>query len=493
MFWRKCGKLMINPDGNLSNCPECPCGYYGLFVLVYYLHDISDRPGVTDIYRCPGDPKLDWLYKDFCSQQMAVFPAHVVDNELKPYQYLYYGPNIMGFDKYTCIPVSRQAQPDGTVAGDQELEGQYYMLCDYTSNPPVYGKIDYLVHVYRIGDCYDNYDDFAAFFYFQCGVLPDASGKFPDIFTTVNFDGVWYEVTSSDAMRCAMNNWYLYAQKLYRPNCVVHLINHTFSYNLYPQYEITKGGGNPDDGGFGSTYGMRIINRYCGDDPENPGGEYTIDYEIGTEHWCPGCNSPWGGWTFTCCNWWDGSIPALEDVNEWDAEAVDDDTKYCVTQSDTGGDNITNIPNNNGQLCVSGTTEAYYGAYTMSPNFRWRQRQYCVLLIEKTNNTPEGATGVVCCVKAYFQKTNDEYCIEKNTTENIYDNDFVTFKFDTEYRFDTCDNMKPWVFLNERSDCAETCVDNAANGDNPDVGPHGWHNNTEFFYTYFAVVRYSYD
>ena len=80
----------------------------------------------------------------------------------------------IGFDRYTCIPISRQVQPDGTVADDQELELNYYMQCDYTSNPPVYAKIDYLVHVYRIGDCYDNYDDFATFFYSGCGVLPDA-------------------------------------------------------------------------------------------------------------------------------------------------------------------------------------------------------------------------------------------------------------------------------------------------------------------------------
>lgn len=494
MFWRKCGKLMVNPDGKLSNCPECPCGYYGLFVLEYYMHSLDNRPSGTEIYRCPGDPKLDWLYSDFCFKRIVVFPAHVVDNELKPYQYAYnVGGMPIGFDRYTCIPISRQAQPDGTVADDQELELEYYMTCDYTSNPPVYAKIDYLVHIYRIGDCFDNYDDFAIFFYSGCGVLPDAmTGKFPDIFGTVNWDGVWYETATRDAANCINTSWNTYADKLYRPRCVVHLTNHSFSYNFYPTHKLKEHTGAPADGGTPGVYGMHIVNRYCENGPD--GAQYVVDYEIGTEHWCPSCNSPWGAWYFSCCDWWDGSVPALDSVNSWDAAAVDDDTKYCVDFSDTGGDNITTIPGTSRPMCATCTTEAYYGSYIMSyNNFRWRQRQYCVLSIEKTNDTPENATGIVCCILAYSQKTNDEYCIEKDKIEYVYNQDIVTFKFDTEYRFPTCDNIKPWIFLNERSDCVDVCVDNGANGDDPNVGPHGWHETTEFFYTRLAVIRYSFE
>ena len=156
--------------------PECPVRLLRLFVMVYYSHSLKGRPDGTNNYRCPGDPKLDWQYPDFCTRPIVVFPAHVVDNELKPFQYASGGMPI-GFDRYTCIPISRQVQPDGTVADDQELELNYYMQCDYTSNPPVYAKIDYLVHVYRIGDCYDNYDDFATFFYSGCGVFTGCSDR----------------------------------------------------------------------------------------------------------------------------------------------------------------------------------------------------------------------------------------------------------------------------------------------------------------------------
>lgn len=486
MFWRKCGKLMVNPDGKLSNCPECPCGYYGLFVMAYYMHASTDRPSDTNIFRCPGDPKLDWLYGDFCSRPLVVFPAHVVDNELKPYQYSYgLGGAQIGFNWDTCIPVSRQAQPDGTVADDQELELTHYMQCDYTSNPPVYAKIDYLVHIYRIGDCYDNYDDFATFFYSGCGVLPDAmTGKFPDIFDTENWDGVWYETTTSNARNCINTNWNTYADKLYRPRCIVNYTNHTFSYNLWPQANIPGNNNKPEDGGTGSENVMRIVDRYC--------GAPDVDFSIGHTHWCPSCNGGNGRWEFTCCDWWDGSIDALEQVNEWDAAAVDNDDKYCVADSDTGGERIINIPDSKNRMCISGLqSEAYYGDY--HEQHYWRQRQYATLKIDRADDTPEGATGVVCWAYIYSQKTNDDFAIEKNKTTYIYNQEKVTFRFGEEYRFPTCDNIKPWTFSNDRSSCVETCVDGADNGGVPRVDPHGWHDNTELFYANFAVISYSYD
>lgn len=485
MFWRKCGKLMVNPDGKLSNCPECPCGYYGLFVLEYYTHAYVDGYPDHAGPRCPGDPKQEWWYQDFCTKQLDVFPAHVVNNEIRPYGLTWIIPFV---DESICIPVSRMAQPDGTVA-DTELDLDYYTTCDDGSP----AKLACKVRIYRIGDCFDNYDDFAIFFYSGCGVLPDAvTGKFPDIFQTSQMGDYSYEAPTSAASNCINTNWNTYADKLYRPRCVVHLTNHSFSYNFYPTHTLKEHTGSPADGGTPGVYGMRIVNRYCENEPD--GSQYVVDYEIGTEHWCPSCNSPWGAWYFSCCDWWDGSIPALDSVNSWDAAAVDDDTKYCVADSDTGGDNITTIPGTSNPMCAACTTEAYYGSYVMSyDNFRWRQRQYCVLSIEKTNDTPENATGVVCCIVAYSQKTNDEYCIEKDKIEYVYNQDIVTFKFDTEYRFPTCDNIKPWIFLNERSDCVDVCVDNGANGDDPNVGPHGWHETTEFFYTRLAVIRYSFE
>lgn len=485
MFWRKCGKLMVNPDGKLSNCPECPCGYYGLFVMVYYMHSLKNRPSGTEIYRCPGDPKLDWLYSDFCSMDMVVFPAHVVDNELKPYQYaINVGGMPIGFDKDVCIPVSRQAQPDGTVADDQELELEYYMTCDYTSNPPVYAKIDYLVHIYRIGDCFDNYDDFAIFFYSGCGVLPDAvTGKLPDIFDTENWDGVWYETATRNATSCINTNWNTYADKLYRPRCIATYTNYTFSYGLFPRTNIPGNDSKPEDGGTGSEYVMRITVNDC--------GVSDVDFSIGHTHWCESCNSGGGRWEFTCCDWWDGSIDALEQVNEWDAAAVDDDTNYCVVNSaDTGGERIINIPGDN--MCMDGLmAEAYYG--TLNDGHYWRGRQYATLKIDKAADTPDNATGIVCCALIYSQKTNDKFAIEQDKITYIYNHEQVTFKFGEEYRFPTCDNIKPWTFANDRSDCAEDCVDDVDNGDDPIVDPHGWHNNTENFYTNVAFIRYSYD
>ena len=483
MFWRKCGKLMVNPDGKLSNCPECPCGYYGLFVLEYYAHAYVDGYPDHSNPRCPGDPKQEWWYQDFCFKRLVVFPAHVVDNELKPYQYAYnVGGMPIGFDRYTCIPISRQAQPDGTVADDQELELNYYMTCDYTSNPPVYAKIDYLVHIYRIGDCYDNYDDFATFFYSGCGVLPDAmTGKFPDIFGTTNWDGVWYETTTSSARSCINTNWNTYADKLYRPRCIVNHTNHTFSYNLWPRTNIPGNDSKPEDGGTGSENVMRIVDRYC--------GASDVDFSIGHTHWCPSCNWGNGNWQFTCCDWWDGSIDALEQVNEWDASAVDNDDKYCVADSDTGGERIINIPGND--MCIRGLqSEAYYGNYNEGQY--WRQRQYATLKIDRADDTPEGATGVVCWAYIYSQKTNDDFAIEKDKITYVYNQEKVTFKFGEEYRFPTCDNIKPWTFANDRSVCVEDCVDDGANGDDPSIDPHGWHNNTELFYVNFAVISYSY-
>lgn len=480
MFWRKCGKLMINPDGKLSNCPECPCGYYGLFVFEHYTHAyIAEYPDHAGP-RCPDDPEQEWWYQDFCYKTLGAFPAHVVNNEIWPYGLVLQLPYI---DGSICIPVSRQAQPDGTVAGDQELEFTYsYMECESTDGETEYAKITYLVHIYRIGDCYDNYDDFATFFYSGCGVLPDAmTGKFPDIFETVNWNGAWYETMTGDAISCIQSYWNDYADKLYLPRCVVNYTKHTFAYNLWPRANIPGNNSKPEDGGTGSENVMRISSRDCGD-PD-------VDFSIGHTHWCPSCNGGNGRWEFTCCDWWDGSIDALEQVNEWDSAAADDDDKYCVV---AGEESIINIPTSEKRMCIEGLqSEAYYGDYY--GQHYWRQRQYATLKIDRADDTPEDATGVVCWAYIYSQKTNDDFAVEKNKTTYIYNQEQVTFKFGEEYRFPTCDNIKPWTFANDRSDCAEDCVDGATNGDDPIVDPHGWHDNTELFYANFAVIRYSYD
>lgn len=476
MFWRKCGKLMVNPDGKLSNCPECPCGYYGLFVLEYYTHAYVDGYPDHAGPRCPGDPKQEWWYQDFCSKQLDVSPAHVVNNEIRPYVLSWIIPFV---NELTCIPVSRMAQPDGTVA-DTELDLDYYTTCDNGS----YAKFACKVRIYRIGDCFDNYDDFAIFFYSGCGGLPDAvTGKFPDIFQTSWMGDYSYDAPTSAARNCINSNWNTYADKLYRPRCIVNYTNYTFSYGLFPRTNIPGNNSKPEDGGTGSENVMRITDTYCGDSD--------VDFSIGHTHWCPSCNWGNGRWEFTCCDWWDGSIDALEQVNEWDAAAVDDDTKYCVANSsDTGGEHIINIPGND--MCIRGLqSEAYYG--NANDGHYWRQRQYATLKIDKAADTPDNATGIVCMAHMYSQKTNAKFAIEKDKITYVYNQEQVTFKFGEEYRFPTCDNIKPWTFANDRSDCADECVDGATNGDNPSVDPHGWHNNTEIFYANVAFIRYSYD
>ena len=527
MFWRKCGKLMINPDGKLSNCPECPCGYYGLFVLEYYTHAYVDGYPDHAGPRCPGDPEQEWWYQDFCDKSLIVFPAHVVDNELKPYQYAYNAGGMpIGFDRYTCIPVSRQAQPDGTVADDQELEGQYYMPCDYTSNPPVYGKIAYLVHVYRIGDCFDNYDDFAIFFYSGCGVLPDAmTGKFPDIFGTETWDGVWYETVTSNARNCINTNWNTYADKLYRPKIIMHYDMYTFSFNFYPDYQVEPDGvpsgccdvfgdgpgdddrctiapagcqlalGTVTEGNIydeskdrvyqvsGSYYHAIVVTARYGDLPD-------LQFFTGCMGCNPSVNLGAGGWTFDCDVRWPGMEAALPAMNEWESEALEDMDNYgIVPTSDTGGEHTFTIPLSGYNMCFGDDSnsyhctrcEAYYGS---SGGQRWRQRQYAKMHIEKSDDTPEGATGVVCCLKAWTYKSNDDFSIVKDQTDYLYENEMVTIKFGEEFTLPLCDNMKSAEIGNTYD--PDNCLD-------PDVIPRGWHNNTEDFHFFGAVIRYSYD
>lgn len=208
-FWMKCGKLLTDSASNLIRCRTCPCGYYGLFAFVgRYL---------------PNGPNST---PDYCSEpSIDVAPFEVIDGKIQ-----YSGG--MGIMWSGCIEINVQADADGKVGYAKGCGSQWQDCLQWDENWEnclKYGTVYmdcYQIKVYRIGNCFQDLDQFKAFVYSKC---PQYTAPYPKLWET----SYGNKYTSSQASNCIykewdlnQDSWYSYAYYKYVPKA-------QFSYQLF--------------------------------------------------------------------------------------------------------------------------------------------------------------------------------------------------------------------------------------------------------------------
>ena len=487
MFWTKCDKIMLNSSGSLERCDDCPCGYWGIFVIVVYSK--SYKKGEQDS-RLTRD--------NYCYKNLTTTVFQVTDNTVDLASYIDYRGEKL------CVKLSRTADPaTGIVASvDKDIKDPASSDCDEWNDDytvclkPAEWRIHYEIKVYRIGDAYDDYTKFARYFYSGCGVSPDASGQYPAILE-LNY-GRW--TMTGSAQNCIYNYWQQEADRRYKPSCIINYDIYTWSFNLwYPSvecveeeycYNYCNGDCKAYDDEMNCTDCdgelVRSCETYC-DHPihdsilvnfTNEEQEYY--YTIGGRAYFE--DNVWKYESPDCCEFWSGTRSAVGQVNSYEERR----TRPEHYNLDDSASVAANIPGSWGNMCWSGEHEAYHGNHPTYSQF-WKKFQFAKLKFERGENTPPGASGVQVMITAYSHKTDDEDAIEKNVDTYMYENETVTFKFGEEKELPRCDNMRTYYIKNEQ-DCSEDCEE----GGRPDLYPQGWHSTTEKFYVSLAVIRYVY-
>lgn len=486
MFWRKCGKLLLKDGNTLSDCPECPCGYYGLFVIDYRNKSYKE-----------GD-NVDWEINDYCYKNLNVFAYNVINNSIDVSQYMYAYDNI-------CVPISRTPDSSGKVGSLETSIISPYDCAEYNDDYTECLKHyinKYQIDIYRIGACYDDYNEFASWFYGGCGVSPDADGKYPAIFE----QSYGQTVMTSNASNCIYNHWQSVADEKYRPQIKLTFDTYQWGYNMWPfsqKCETREICYSYCDGSDCAEYGddgcIRCedggtLKKDCHDECDHTlydaimvnatveGQEYW--YSIGGyAYWKDDCYMGQGCWMYEapdCCEYWSGSRRALQKVNEYDEQGTSNLDGYSLENTDA-----IDFPRQYGNLCWGKEYEAYHGCYGDKCYQFWRSVRYGKMTIDRGANTPAGVMGVECLVTAYTYKTNDEDSIVKDQYDYIWENEKVIFMFGEEMQFPLVNNCKQYYISSEQE-----CNDDCEYGFTPDYAPEGWHNQTEVFRIDLAVLRY---
>ena len=467
-----------------SSSSSSDIGYYGIFVADVYTKSHKESEEVV------------WTPDSYCSKSFSVFVYNVTNNVIDLNDIMYsYGENF--------VLVWKDADPDGLVGEATNDLVSYCAEYNEDGTCKQYNMTQYKIKIYRIGPYFEDYNQFAQYFYTGCNVFPDSNGKYPDIFRLYN-----NKLTmTNNASSCIRNYWFDYAEKLYNPNLTITFNIYNFTYNMYPysaKYEMTEHCTYYCEGADCLQYGDNgciecgeggTLKESCTTYPDHQlydailltsrhyEGE-EIYYKIGgSASWKDDCGYGTGCWQYnapTCCEYWSGSRNALSQLNEYDSNGTAALENYRLI-TDNSGD--IKLPTSSNSLCFSKTYEAYHGDYF--GDHYWREVQYGKMILARSENTPENASGVECFITAYTYKTNDDNSIIKDEYNYLYKNEFATFKFDTEYNFPLVNNCKQYYISNE-----EDCDGNCNYGSRPDYQPKGWHNQTETFTISLSVIRY---
>ena len=435
MFWMKCGKV-IRRNSELIKADECPCGYWGIFVLEYYSKRHAEGENVS------------FTVDDLCNKNLSTFAYNVTYNTIEITNFIYASQKI-------CIPISRITDAAGKV-GEQDIDMEDPHSCaEYNEDHSVCLKkyfIKYKIKIYRIGTFYEDYAEFCQFFWSPCGVTPDEDNNYPDPIT--------------NGYSCINDHWQPEAEKLYRPSCIVHYDVKEFAFNMWhPAYEHPE-----DDYSRILSVGIEITNNH-----DDSGGYYVIG---GHE------SEPYVFVAPDCCTYWNNAEAALMQVNTYE-DRREDKVNYTGTNEDLS--KTVNIPGNGKNMCFDAWHEAYHGSHLIYNQY-WKVFQFAELRIERGTNTPTNAIGVKAVVHAYSYKTNEEYAIVKDATEMLYEDEEVIFPFDAKTELPVCNNMRNYELHREEENCSADCTD----GNPPDFYPQGWHNTTEQFTIKLAIIGYIY-
>ena len=482
MYWMKCGKI-IKRNSELVKADECPCGYWGLFVLTYYSkgHKKEDS--------------AEFTVDDFCSRSLQTFAYNVTYNTINLSGFIY-APSKL------CVPISRAADAAGKV-GELDIDIEDPSSCaEYNEDSTECIKkyyIRYKIKIYRIGTFYDDYSKFCQFFWEPCGIAPDKENHYPD--------------PIDNGSSCIDAHWHPEAEKLYRPTCTIKYDVMEWGFNMwYPMeqcvtalycYTYCKGNCRNHD------YDNCADNSDCCTDCEGETVEVcdlycdhaisiailinkTNDklesyYPIGGEaSWKEDCGNGSGCWQFKypdCETFWSGTENALTDINDYEKKRGKREN-YTVKNTDISKE--SSIPGSWNNMCVSYNHEAYHGSHLLFRQY-WKLFQCADLKVERGADTPSAATGIKIYASAYSYKTEEEYAVIKNRTDWFWHNEEITLKFGEVIQLPICDNMTEYFINNQK-----VCPEDEQAGNRPDIYPQGWHNTTESFNISFAVIEYVY-
>lgn len=405
-FWMKCGKIITNGSGNPIYSNNCPCGYYALFAFSIRYYDYS----TGTINEC-SEPQVD------------VMPYQVIDNKIT-----YNG---------ICMEINREK--------DSEGKNGYYKVCTDCWEECIEWDENYEnclqtgttcmtcqeIKVYKISGCYDDYNDFAEYFYTPCEV----SEPYPQIFQ------VYYYGTypTEAAYNCIYNYWMSYASNLVVPR---------FSavYNIKSSYVGVY---------MNSAKYNTIIDGYytwcdgtCTEDDGNGNCitcEGTLHTETMThEEWAYACHRVTSDWqgnnliaelAFETCNEYnyDQNLPECTCQNMYNTNSAAQlegvntaKNTYIADRDNYGGTDVTNT-----NYCLSFSYQSEYQAAECWASWAvdniFRFYAYCAdVTINKPTGAPESATGIKCkCYATLYEGTynncNNPYQAAQNKQTVIYD------------------------------------------------------------------------
>lgn len=424
MFWRKCGKLIsTSPNGgSLINCDECPCPYYGIFVISEYVRMFDPKKSSATL-------RVD----DYCIKRLIPIVTGILNNELT-----------INLDversHRVCIPISRSAAMSGQVGSYKETFTSKHYCAEYNSTACVrFYNISVDIRVYRIGKCFDDYDAFAEYFYGPCGVEPDENGEYPAIFSGDPVNGNW----TSAAGGCLYSYWMDQAEYLYKPRMTIEAIVYTLDQKVHPYTVKYDEEGEPE-------YHAMLLETNGNATWYKIGGKWGED--------------EWGNYTYispNCCERWSGSSDALLDLNEKINE--DKGSKDRFEESTRQYHNIT-IPHSDYGQCAYITLFAYRDGLDVH-GYQYYRRRYGKIKFIKPDGARSDATGVRCIVSMYYQKLNQgEYCTVTNGAtpdpQYMYGSSTadaeVTFKFGDTIETNILDNQPDFKIVNDQ-ECDDDC------------------------------------
>lgn len=454
---------------------------------------------------------------DYCSMQINVYPAGIYDNELL----IPVAAATVDY-RYICVPISRTAGPGGLVGRktgtidtgwcneyecvEQDTDGN----CTKTGCK-TYLRTSYDYYVYRIGKCYDDYDEFAAYFYSKCGGTPDSNGKYPAIFNGSPRDYMNY---SSSAGACLNNYWRTHADRLFRPRVNIKTTSYELSHKILwyaVNYELDDA--NTPTGPSHATYEYisLVTNR---DDTSE------IKYKTGGSAEYDESGKYWNYYAASCAERWDSVPEIVSKINEKIQEDKQHKDRFVTYSVDTKSIPYSDRYHYNSQ-CHPGITIYTYIDGIDVHSYQYYHKHYGIIEFLRPEPSTEGedpivpsaATGVKCLITGYYTQYNrGKYCTLTNEgkdtsdaplppdAEYLYKNQIVTFRFGDKIETRVLDNQVTFQIINER-DCKseKTCKESSADCQDynrPEFGTCssiGDSAHTEEFVCTIAVIAYTFD
>ncbi|OQA81999.1 MAG: hypothetical protein BWY31_03497 [Lentisphaerae bacterium ADurb.Bin242] len=430
MFWEKCGRI-LTLNGTVTNCRDCPCGYWGLFAFV--IRSYSKDTGVVD----------------FCGPYVMVDVKNVVDSKLRFSGYMY----------ERCIEVNRLPDSEGRHGYVKSCEGCWENCEEWDETGEnclrtgEYCDDCSEIEVYRIGSCFDTMNELAAFFYEPCGVEPDETGVYPSL--TETYYG--YTTLSETARLCVESHWQAYAERfipridmtytLWQAG-IFAFMNSQKNNEIPHEYTWCDGecAAYGDSGCLECDGTMHTETYYD--------YEYVCEADFVTTTWNPTSSDPYfeicrytqsDPDACDCANYWAGASTALGQVNAAMDSYLSDYTKWGSSDTTLTGQCLSFSYNSEWQ---PGECWASWAVPTI---FRkWARK--AKVMIERHSTTPAEALGVVADVYATLYLGTDAGCSQEvlklsDGTQTIYSGE-TRLLFGQELDLPVADNMTPIGFHN---------------------------------------------